>query len=47
MLGSMSTLELSMNVQHKGPRVNACWHPLLDTIVNSFVSKPANLDIGT
>ena len=43
----ISTLEPSMNVQHKGPRVNACWHPLLDTIANSFVSKPANLDIGT
>ena len=44
---AISTLEPSMNVQHKGPRVNACWHPLLDTIANSFVSKPANLDIGT
>ena len=44
---AISTLEPSMNVQHKGPRVNACWHPLLDTIATSFVSKPANLDIGT
>ena len=44
---AISTLEPSMNVQHKGPRVNACWHPLLDTIANSFVSKPANLDIGS
>ena len=44
---AISTLEPSINVQHKGPRVNACWHPLLDTIATSFVSKPANLDIGT
>ena len=44
---AISTLEPSMNVQHKGPRVNACWYPLLDTIATSFVSKPANLDIGT
>ena len=29
--------------------IGALWyiHPLLDTIVTSFVSKPANLDIGT
>ena len=44
---AISTLEPIMNVQHKGPRVNACWHLLLDTIATSFVSKPANLDIGT
>ena len=40
------TLDPSMNVQHRGPRVNACWQPLLDTIVTSFVSKPTKLEIG-
>ena len=40
------TLNPSMNVQHRGPRVNACWQPLLDTIVRSFVNKPAKLEIG-
>ena len=44
---AISMLEPSMNVQHKGPLANACWHPLLDTIATSFISKPANLDIGT
>ena len=37
---TISTLEPSMNEKHKGPLVNACWHPLLDTIATSFVSKP-------
>ena len=40
------TMDPSMNVQHRGPRVNACWQPLLETIVTSFVNKPAKLDIG-
>ena len=44
---AMSTLGPSMNIQHKGPRVNACWQQLLDTITKSFVSKPTNIDIGT
>ena len=44
---AISILEPSMNIQHKGPRVNACWNPLLDTITKSFVSKPTNIDIGT
>ena len=35
------TMDPSMNVQHRGPRVNACWQPLLETIVTSFVNKPA------
>ena len=34
------TLDPSMNVQHRGPRVNTCWQPLLETIVTSFVNKP-------
>ena len=40
------TMDPSMNVQHRGPRVNACWQPLLETIVTSFVNKPAKLDFG-
>ena len=44
---AISTLEPSMNIQHKGPRVNACWQPLLDTIMKNFVSRPTNVDIST
>ena len=40
------TMDPSMNVQHRGPRVNACWQPLLETIVINFVNKPAKLEIG-
>ena len=40
------TLDPSMNVQHRGPRVNACWQPLLETIVTNLVNKPTKLEIG-
>ena len=40
------TMDPSMNLQHQGPRVNACWQLLLETIVTSFVNKPAKLEIG-
>ena len=44
---AISILEPRMNIQHKGPHVNACWNPLFDTITKSFVSKPTNINIGT
>ena len=38
---AISTLEPSMNVQQKGPRVNACWHPLLtQSPIASSASPP-------
>ena len=38
-------LALSMNVQHKGPRVNGLWKPLLVTITNGFVNNVSNIEI--
>ena len=44
---AITTKKPSMNIQHKGPRVNACWKPLLDNIAASFIYKHANLNIGS
>ena len=35
----------SMNMQHKGPRVNGLWEPLLVTITNGFVNNVSNIEI--
>ena len=40
------TMKPPMNIQHKGPRVNACWKPLFD-IASSFINKHANINIGS
>ena len=44
---TITTMKPSMNIQHKGPRVNACWKPLLDNIASSFINKHANINIGS
>ena len=35
----------SVNVQHKGPRINGLWEPLLVTITNGFVNNVSNIEI--
>ena len=44
---AITTMKPSMNIQHKGPHVNACWKPLLDNIASSFINKYANINIGS
>ena len=44
---AITTMKPSMNIQHKGPRVNACWEPLLDNIASSFINKHANINISS
>ena len=44
---AITNMKPSMNIQRKGPRVNACWKPLLDNIASSFINKHANINIGS
>ena len=44
---AITTMKPSMNIQHKGSHVNACWKPLLDNIASSFINKHANINIGS
>ena len=40
---AITILDPPMNIQHKGPRVNPCWNPLLDTIARNFKYTSANV----
>ena len=40
---AITILDPPMNIQHKGPRVNPCWNPLLDTIARDFKYTSANV----